>query len=198
MTIRELEIIIGIMIFLRIGINLVKYAWSWKKPAKEYIDSIIISGLVALFLISYIVGTFYVPSGSMKPTFVPIDYIIVNKLLYRITEPKRGDIVVFSPPHKKNSPDYIKRVIGLPNETLEVRDGQVLIDGKELEEAYIPEEQKPAYDYGPVKIPGGCFFMMGDNRNNSEDSHVWGFLPRKNIEGKASLIFWPIWRAKLL
>ena len=198
LQVRDLEILIGILIIVRIFIQRVKNTVSWKNTANEYLDSFITSGLIAILLVSYIISPFYVPSSSMEPTFVPVDYIIVNKFIYRFNEPKRGDIIVFSPPHRKKSPDYVKRLVGMPGETLEVKEGKVLINGKELQEPYLIEEHRPEYDYGPVKIPDGNFFMMGDNRNNSEDSHVWGFLPRKNIVGKAWFIFWPIWRGKIL
>ena len=198
MRIIDLEVLIAVLIIARVLINPSRIAKKWKDITKEYLDSIITSALIALFLITYIVRTSYIPSGSMKPTFVPVDYILVNKFIYRFSDPQRGDIIVFRPPHKENSPDYVKRLIGLSDETIEVKDGTVLINGQPLKEDYIPEDQKPWYNYGPVKIPEDSYFMMGDNRNNSEDSHVWGFLPRKNIVGKAFCIFWPAWRAKLL
>lgn len=195
LTVKQLEILIAILIVARIGVHYLK---KWETFSKEYLDSIIIAGLTALFLISYIVMTSYIPSGSMKPVLLPNDYIIVNEIGYRFYEPERGDIVVFSPPHKKNSPNYIKRVVGLENETIEIKDGNVYINGEILKEDYLPEDQHPYYQYGPEKIPENHFFVMGDNRNNSEDSHVWGFLPRENVVGKAELIFWPPARLNLL
>lgn len=198
MSVIELEILIGVLIIARISVYFLKFSSDWKSVANEYLDAIIIAGLTALFLISYVVRTFYIPSSSMKPTLVPNDYILVNEFIYRFSEPQRGDIIVFKPPNRKNAPDYIKRVVGLGNETLEVKDGTVFINGNPLKEDYIPEDQKPYYQYGPEKIPEGHLFMMGDNRNNSEDSHAWGFLPKKNIVGKAFLIFWPPGRCRLI
>jgi len=194
----DLEILIAILIAARIGLKFVKLSPEWRSYTSEYLDAIIIAGLTALFLISYVVRTFYIPSSSMKPALLPNDYILVNEFIYRFTDPGRGDIIVFKPPNKKDAPDYIKRVVGLENEVIEVKDGKVYINGEPREELYIPEEQKPRYRYGPETIPEGHLFVMGDNRNNSEDSHAWGFLPRKNIVGNAFLIFWPPGRAGIL
>lgn len=198
MRVIDLEILIALLITGRIIVKFVRITQDWKSFINEYLDAIIIAGLTALFLISYVVRTFYIPSSSMRPTLLPKDYILVNEFIYRFTSPKRGDIIVFKPPNKKDAPDYIKRVVGLGNETIEVKDGTVYINGVALEEPYIPESQRPYYEYGPEKIPEGHFFMMGDNRNNSEDSHAWGFLPEKNIVGNAFLIFWPPGRFGLL
>ena len=198
LKISDLQILIAVFIVARVIVRYVKLSKNWRAVINEYLDSIVISGLVALFLISYIAGTFYIPSGSMEPTLQPNDRIIVNKFMYRFITPKRGDIIVFSPPHKKNSPDYIKRVVAFGGETIEVRDGTVFVDGEPAVEDFIPPEKKPWYDYGPKKIPEGHLFVMGDNRNNSEDSHVWGFLPEDNVVGKAFVIFWPPGRMKLL
>jgi signal peptidase I len=194
----DLEILIAVLVVARIITKYVNLSTDWKSVINEYLDAIIIAGLTALFLISYIVRTFYIPSSSMKPTLLPYDYILVNEFIYRFTEPKRKDIIVFKPPNRKNAPDYIKRVIGLENEILEVKDGKVFINGNPIEEPYIPDDQKPSYQWGPQKIPEGNLFVMGDNRNNSEDSHAWGFLPKKNIVGNAFVIFWPPGRMGLL
>jgi len=198
LRVTDLEILIGILIVARFVIKYVKLSQEWKAIINEYLDAIVIAGLTALFLISYIIRTFYIPSSSMKPTLVPNDYILVNEFIYRFAEPKRGDIIVFKPPNKENPPDYIKRIVGMENETLEVKDNKVYINGEPQDEPFIPDDQKPDYQYGPVKIPPGHFFAMGDNRNNSEDSHIWGFLPRQNIVGKAFIVFWPPTRVKIL
>jgi signal peptidase I len=175
----DLEILIAVLIVGRIVTKYASLSSDWKGIINEYLDAIIIAGLTALFLISYVVRTFYIPSSSMKPTLLPYDYILVNEFVYRFTEPKRRDIIVFKPPNRKNAPDYIKRVIGLENETLEVKDNKVYINGNPIDEPYIPSDQAPDYQWGPQKIPEGNLFVMGDNRNNSEDSHAWGFLPKK-------------------
>ncbi|MBI2266849.1 MAG: signal peptidase I [Armatimonadetes bacterium] len=151
----------------------------------EYIESFIIAGVLALLIISFVARTFYIPSESMVPTLQKNDYILVNLFMYKLREPKRGEIVVFKPPIPGEKRDFIKRVIGLPGETLEVRDGLVLIDGHPLSEDYI--KSPPDYTFGPIKIPPRKLLVFGDNRTNSQDSHAWEnhFLPYENLEGKA-------------
>jgi len=195
LSVLQLEILIGILIIVRILIRFFKLSEIARSVSYEYLDSIIVAGLTALFLINYVVRTFYIPSGSMKPTLLPNDYILVNEFLYRFRAPERGDVIVFKPPLPK-APDYIKRLIGKGGEKLEVKKGKVYINDTPIVEPYIME--MPDYDYGPVIIPPEHYFVMGDNRNNSEDSHIWGFLPKKNIVGKAFLIFWPPRRIGLI
>lgn len=148
----------------------------------------------------------YIPSESMLPNLKVEDRILIDKVSLHFQPPKRGDILVFDLPGQPTPQDpmarlaawqgygpytpLIKRVIGLPGETLEVRDGKVLIDGRVLDESHWHPET-PAYAFGPVKIPAGELFMMGDNRNNSADSHLWGTLPLKNVRGRAAFRFWP-------
>jgi signal peptidase I len=164
------------------------------KVVNEYLESIVIAGAVALVLIKFVVQTFYIPSESMIPTLQVKDRILVNEFIYRFKQPQRLDIVVFKPPPAANSDDkdFIKRIVALAGETLEVKEGKVLINGKPLDEPYIAES--PYYNYEAVKIPPENYFVMGDNRNNSDDSHVWGFLPKKNLIGKAMFIYWPFTR----
>ena len=203
---------------------------------KEYLDAFIVAGLVALFLITFVVRTYFIPSGSMEPTLLIHDVLLVNEFEYRLSKPHDGDIVVFPPPIQTTNP-FIKRLIGSPGERLRVHNGIVYRNGVGLREPYI--EQKPAYEleiknYGiyvdgqpldpqganvppkqawqaPDRIPAGCYFMMGDNRNNSEDSHIWGFAQlagtfysgsqrAKNagFTGHAFLLFWPPNRIRIL
>jgi signal peptidase I len=202
---------------------------SWSVVLKEYLDAFIVAGLVALFLITFVVRTFFIPSGSMEPTLQIHDVLLVNEFEYRVSKPHDGDIVVFPPPIETTN-DFIKRLIGSPGETLRVHEGIVYRNGKPLDEPY--EAQKPLYEmeiknYGvyvdgvpldpeqanipprdqwqaPDRIPPGCYFMMGDNRNNSEDSHIWGFAQaggrfatgpeaghKAHFTGHAFLLFWP-------
>lgn len=170
----------------------------FKRVTVEYLDSIIIAGIAALFIIHFLFRTFYIPSGSMLPTLQVKDYILVNEFVYRVKEPQRGDIIVFTPPPEANAGDkeFIKRVIGLSGETISVKDGEVFIDGEPLNEPYI--HFPPDYYYPPRIIPDGTLFVMGDNRPSSMDSHVWGFLPKKNVVGKASFIVLPPQRARVL
>lgn len=181
-----------------------------KSKARETVETVVVALGLALITRAAVAEPRYIPSESMLPTLKVQDRLIVEKISNYTQKYKRGDILVFYPPSEtqnqespvsntlkwlgfSTTPAYIKRVIGLPGETLEVRDGKVWINGKALEEsAYIKEP--PVYDMPPVKIPENNFFMMGDNRNNSMDSHVWGTLPTKNIIGHAAFRFWPLKR----
>jgi signal peptidase I len=202
LTANQLAILILILAAARVliyffpKINLISDRF--KRLTVEYMDSIIIAGVTALFIIQFLFRTFYIPSGSMIPTLQVRDYILVNEFIYRFKEPERGDIVVFRPPPEAGAGDkeYIKRVIGLPGDTLEVRDGYVFIDGEPLQESYIAEP--PDYYIEPMKIPQDSLFVMGDNRPSSADSHIWGFLPRENVIGKAILIILPPQRVRAL
>jgi signal peptidase I len=203
---------------------------------KEYLDAFIVAGLVALLLITFVVRTFYIPSGSMEPTLQINDVLLVNEFEYRFTKPRDGDIVVFTPPIPTTN-DFIKRLIAGPGQTLRIHNGVVYRDGVALVEPYIA--QKPNYEleiknYGiyvdgtpldssqanipprsawsaPDRIPAGCYFMMGDNRNDSEDSHIWGFAQangtfatgpeaghKAGFTGHAFLNFWPPGRIGIL
>ncbi|HVJ49705.1 signal peptidase I [Desulfitobacterium sp.] len=132
-----------------------------------------------------------VPTGSMLPTIQLQDRLVVDKISYKFSKVKRGDVIVFLPPadEEQSGTDWVKRVIGLPGETVEVRDGKVFINKKELIESY--ELEKPNYKYGPSVVPDGSYFVLGDNRNNSRDSHYWGELPSQNIVGKVFVRYWP-------
>ena len=132
----------------------------------------------------------------MVPTLAVGDRLLVEKVSYRVRSPQFGDIVVFEPPPQLQSYGYssrqafIKRVIGLPGQRVEVTGGQVKIDGKAIDEPYILEA--PDYEMETVNVPADSLFVMGDNRNDSNDSHVWGFLPKENALGRALFRFWPI------
>ncbi|HEY9668219.1 MAG TPA: signal peptidase I, partial [Coleofasciculaceae cyanobacterium] len=156
--------------------------------------TIALSGVLAFGIRTFVAEARYIPSGSMLPTLQINDRLIIDKLTYEFRDPQRGDIVVFSPTDelkRQNFKDaFIKRVIGLPGETVEVKDGQVLINGQSIRERYI--EDKPNYQFGPVKVPPDQYLVLGDNRNNSYDSHYWGFVPRNNIIGRAVIRFWPL------
>ncbi|PKM83386.1 MAG: signal peptidase I [Firmicutes bacterium HGW-Firmicutes-14] len=172
-------------------------AWDFIKDA---IQVIVLALILTFVLRHYVVEAREIPSGSMLPTLEIGDRLLVDKIVFKFDEFERTDIVVFAPPPEaqigdmKN--DLIKRIIGLPGDTVEVRDGKVLINGESLEEPYIA--QKPSYNIGPITIPEGAVFVMGDNRNNSFDSHSWGFLPIENIKGRAFWRFWPLNRTGLL
>ncbi len=151
--------------------------------------------LIAWVVRTFIIHPFYIPTGSMEPTLLPRDRVLVNKFIYRFREPQRGDIVVFLPPNDNR--DYIKRIIGLPGETIEIRKGKVYINNRALSEPY--KINKPDFSsFGPFKIPKSSYFVMGDNRPNSSDSRVFGPLKKERIIGKAILIYWPISRIQWL
>lgn len=173
-----------------------------EKPSKkdlkgiiwEWVETIVVALVLALIIRTFIVQVFYIPSGSMEPTLGIRDRIIVNKFIYRFREPKREEIIVFKYPAKPGEKrrDFIKRIMGLPRETLEIKDGVVFINGSPISENH-PMNRDHAY-FGPVKIPESHYFVMGDNRPNSADSRVWGYLPKGNIVGLAFLRIWPIFK----
>lgn len=142
----------------------------------------------------------YIPSGAMLPTLQINDRLLVDKQIYQSQAPKRGDIVVFQPTQALRQQNFqtafIKRIIGLPGETVEIKNGKVFVNNRPLVEKYIAEP--PRYRYGAVKVPANAYFMLGDNRNNSYDSHYWGFVPRSLIIGKAIGLYCPIARQRLL
>ena len=142
-----------------------------------------------LFLgINAISARIRVESISMQPTLYAGDFIIVNKLAYRLGEPGRGDIIIFHYPPDPNREPYIKRVIGLPGETILVSKGKVYVGDVLLDEPYISDS--PDYD-GTWEVPGDSLFVLGDNRNSSSDSHSWGMVPLENVIGKAEIVYWP-------
>jgi signal peptidase I len=166
-----------------------EHSWKeWWQKQGESIRIIIFSILVASLLRWFVIEPRYIPSGSMEPTLKINDRIMVEKISYRWRAPKRGEIIVFEPPFPGGKA-YIKRIIGLPGEKIAIQGGKVLINGEALQEPYILEE--PDYEIPPYIIPPGYYWVMGDNRNNSNDSHIWGFLPQENIMGRAVLRFWP-------
>ncbi len=162
---------------------------------REILESVVLAVILAAIIRIWLFEPFYIPSPSMQPTLYPHDRIIVSKAAYRFHPPKRGDIVVFKFPLDP-SRALIKRIVALEGETIEIKNGYVYINGKMLEEPYIIHELTP--NYGPYKVPKGHCFVMGDNRNNSEDSRMWGPLAKKYIIGKAVLIYWPPERMGLL
>lgn len=169
----------------------------WQKWSENITILVLAVGL-AFFIRTFVAEPRYIPSESMLPTLEIGDRLIVEKLSYYTHLPQRGDIVVFAPPPQLREQGYledqafIKRVIGLPGNTIEVKDGRVYVDRELLTEAYIAEP--PHYAMSPMVVPPDQLFVMGDNRNNSNDSHVWGFLPKTNIIGHACFRFWPLER----
>jgi signal peptidase I len=167
----------------------------WQRM-RENLQILVIALALALFIRSFIAEPRYIPSESMLPTLEISDRLVVEKLSYYFRLPKRGEIVVFEPPQQLQSQGYqkdqafIKRVVGTPGQTIQVKNGIVYVDGSPLKEDYIAEP--PAYQMPAVRVPENHLFVMGDNRNNSNDSHAWGFLPKQNVIGHACFRFWPI------
>lgn len=166
---------------------------SEENPVIEIAKTLATAFVLAIGIRTLVAEARYIPSSSMEPTLEINDRLIIEKISYRFRTPQRGDVVVFSPTDKlreQNFKDaFIKRVIGLPGETVQVKGGKVYINGNALREKYI--EESPEYKYGPVTVPTGQYLVLGDNRNNSYDSHYWGFVPRKNLIGRAVVRFWP-------
>lgn len=180
-----------------------------KSVVREYGEAFLYAIILALVIRTFVVQAFKIPSGSMIPSLLVGDHILVNKFIYGIKipftdievfsfeEPQMGDIIVFKYP-KDEKRDFIKRVIALPGERVEIRNKRVYIDGKLLKESYAIFNQEDSFlessisnrdNYEPVTVPPGHLFMMGDNRDNSMDSRFWGFLEEKKIKGKAFLIY---------
>jgi signal peptidase I len=162
----------------------------WKGFIKETVSIILIALVLALLLRTFIIEGRIIPSGSMLPTIQLQDRVLVSKFIYRFSEPKRGDIIVFEPPVESDL-DYIKRLIGLPGETVEMKNQRVYIDGVALVEPYLAEPLN--YEWGPVIVPEGSYLVLGDNRNHSNDSHMWNaWMEAENIKGKAFATYWPL------
>jgi signal peptidase I len=181
-----------------------------KSTAREYFESICVAVILALFVRTFVVQAFKIPTGSMENNLLIGDHLLVNKFVYAPTvtaferavlpmQPiRRGDIIVFKYPEDPER-DFIKRVIALPGETVELRKKRVYINGTRLDEPYVrylsppDEEDGDEFDvrvqYGPVTVPQGHLFMMGDNRDNSQDSRYWGFLPQEYVKGRALFIY---------
>lgn len=177
----------------------------WHKVVRDYAEALIIALILAFFIRSFVVQAFKIPSGSMLETLQIGDQLLVNKFLYGVklpftditlipvSDPEHGDIIVFRYP-RDESKDYIKRVIGLPGDTLEMRDNVMFRNGERLDEPYLaglpPKNFPPTHNFGPITLPEGKYFCMGDNRENSSDSRYWGFVDRSQIVGKAWRIYW--------
>ena len=189
-----------------------------KSIVREYFESLVIAVILALFVRTWVFQAFQIPTGSMEPNLLVGDHLIVNKMIFapavtgleRAILPdrdiRRGDIVVFKYP-KNPERDFIKRVIGLPGDRLELHRKQVYINGQPIEQPYAhfleaTSTSGPAKvedvreEYGPLTVPSGQYFMMGDNRDNSEDSRYWGFMPLSYVKGKALFIYFSIDQSK--
>lgn len=168
----------------------------WESWGRE----LLIALVIALFVRAEVAEARKVPTPSMVPTVLPGDRLLAEKIFYRFSGPHRGDIVVFTPPFAQEKSyveaflglqeDYLKRVIALPGETVEVRNGQVLVNGSPLEEPYLAAGTR--YTMAAVTVPEGKLFVLGDNRNHSYDSHLWGLLDMDAVHSRAFFRFWPL------
>lgn len=168
-----------------------------KSAIREFIEQILIAGVLAFFIITFVVQSFVVDGPSMEPTLYDRERLFVNKFIYRFREPQRGEIIVFDP-RIASANKFIKRVIGLPGETVEIQGGYVYINGQRLEEDYIQDPPRRAY--GPYEVGEDEYFVLGDNRSNSSDSrfpHV-GMVEKESISGKAFWNYWPLNRLRLI
>ncbi|NWG12498.1 MAG: signal peptidase I [Acidobacteria bacterium] len=173
-----------------------------KSTTREYFESIVITAIIALFATTFVIQAFKIPTGSMESNLLIGDHLLVNKFVYGYhsgllgkllpyKDLKRGDVIVFKYPRGPETA-YVKRLIGLSGEKVEMVGRKVYIDGKPLEEDYTQYiDAGSEYErYGPYQVPEGQYFAMGDNRDNSQDSRFWGFVPRDHIIGKALVIYW--------
>lgn len=180
-----------------------------KSSLRENIEAILIAVVLAMFIRTFVVQAFKIPSGSMKETLKIGDHILVNKFIYGIkvpftdvtlvpvTDPERGDIIVFEFPEDPDK-DFIKRVVGVEGDTIEIRNKRLRVNGAPAEYPQaiytdprsIPEGVQPRDYFGPVTVPEGALFVMGDNRDHSYDSRFWGFVDLKAVKGKAFMIYW--------
>lgn len=161
-------------------------------------ETVVVAFVLALIIRAFFVQVFWIPSSSMEPTLDINDRIVVNKVVYHFREPKRQEVVVFRQVAPKGSPkrDLIKRLMGLPGEELEIKDGIVYINGKAVEEKH--PLNRDFSDFGPITIPPEAYFVMGDNRPASADSRYWGFLPKENVIGPAFIRIWPLTKLGLI
>lgn len=187
-----------------------------RSTAREYLEALLIAAVFLLFTNTFVVKTFFIPSGSMEETLLVGDHLFVNRFIFGPTmgkleqavlplrEPRRGDIVIFRSPERPNI-DLVKRLIGLPGDTIQVVNKQLFVNGKKVEDAayvvhkdphvflnrpYMSEQQRLRDNFGPVTVPAASYFCMGDNRDMSYDSRFWGTVPAHYLKGRAFLIYW--------
>ncbi|MFZ5428134.1 MAG: signal peptidase I [Thermodesulfobacteriota bacterium] len=175
----------------------------WQKLLKEYVEALAVALILALIIRTFVVQAFKIPSESMVETLLVGDHLLVTKFaydvkvpfsgksVYKMDDPKHGDIIVFEFPENREI-DYIKRIVGLPGDTIELRDNVLYRNGKAVDEPYkrLDKTPGPKSTFGPVTVPADKFFTLGDNRDHSMDSRFWGFVPRDYIRGKAWVIYW--------
>jgi signal peptidase I len=156
---------------------------------REVLLPLVIAFTLALTVQATVAKPFEISTGSMNPTIMPSDRVLANRFIYHFKGVARGDIVVFDPPAELHSTvPFVKRVVGLPGDVVEVRAGELFVNGQSF---FVEGAAVPRYTYGPTVVPADRVFVLGDNRNNSVDSHVWGFLPKSAILGQVFMTYWP-------
>ncbi len=185
-----------------------------KSAIREWVESIVIAFILAMFIRTFIVQAFKIPTGSMRTTLLEGDRILVNKFIYgakipltnirlpALSQPKRGEVIVFIYP-EDNSRDFIKRLIATAMETVQIQNGKVLINGKAATEEVVGKRYYyNRGDFGqegqPIRVPPNSYFVLGDNSGSSRDSRYWGFVDKKFLIGKAFLIYWPLNRIRII
>jgi signal peptidase I len=185
-----------------------------KSVVREWVESIVIAFILAMFIRTFFIQAFKIPTGSMRPTLLEGDAILVNKFIYGpkipftdlrlpgFRQPKRGDVIVFIYPENPKK-DFIKRLVAKEGETVEIKSGTIYIDDKPLLETIF--SQRFYYNKGElaregekIVVPKNSFFVLGDNSGSSQDSRYWGFVPKKNILGQAMIIYWPLNRIRII
>lgn len=187
-----------------------------KKIIWEWVESILVALILALVIRHFVIQAFKIPTGSMRMTLVEGDRILVNKFIYgakipftdirlpALRQPKRGDVIVFVYPEDPKK-DFIKRLVALPGENIEIKDGNIYINGELCKDLSVYNRyyyNRPESGFGAegkvVAVPEGSYYVLGDNSASSQDSRYWGFVPKKNVLGKAILIYWPLNRMRII
>jgi signal peptidase I len=166
-----------------------------KQEIKEWVITILTAIVLVIIIRAFVLDSRVVPTPSMVPTIQPWDRLFVEKITHRFKGLERGEVIVFAPPKQSRlEDDLIKRLIGLPGDTVEIRAGKVYVNDEPLVEPYLAEPIQ--YEYPLIKVPEGKIFVLGDNRNRSYDSHEWGFVDLESVKGKALFTYWPLNRMK--
>jgi len=185
-----------------------------KSVVREWVESIVVAFILAMFIRTFVVQAFKIPTGSMRPTLLVGDIILVNKFIYgakipftgyklpKVRSPKRGDIMVFIYPEDAKK-DFIKRLVGLPGDTVEIKNGTIYVNDQPLvdngfSQRYYYNRGDFAEDGKKIVVPRDNYFVLGDNSASSQDSRYWGFVPEKNILGQAMIVYWPLQRVRII
>lgn len=177
------------------------YAEAWnavhtrsrRRASREQVLLTLLVGIALAAILQITIQNYIVEGDSMLPTVQTGDRVLIDRLAYTLGSPARGDIVVFHTPPQISPPStYIKRIIGLPGDTVSINPGQVWVNGRLLKEAYLQPARTETYSYPPTRVPSGEYFVLGDNRIVSYDSHAWGFLPAKDLYGRVMVTYWPV------